>query len=80
MANNPTIEELSHEGRTFEPPEQFAAHANVTADEYDKAAADRIGYWGEQANRITWDEPFSEVLDWSDAPFAKWYVGGRLNA
>ncbi|MDN6745675.1 MAG: AMP-binding protein, partial [Brevibacterium sp.] len=80
MANNPTIEELSHEGRTFEPPEQFAAHANVTADEYDKAAADRIGYWGEQANRITWDEPFSEVLDWSDPPFAKLYVGGRLNA
>ena len=80
MANNPTIEELSHEDRTFDPPQEFAAHANVKADEYDIAAADRIGYWGKQAERITWDEPFNEVLDWSEAPFAKWYVGGRLNA
>ena len=80
MTNNPTIEELSHEGRTFPPPEEFAANANVTAEEYDKAAADRIGYWEEQAKRITWDTPFDTVLDWSDKPFAKWYVGGRLNA
>src|SRR5699024_1372938 len=80
MTNNPTIEELSHEGRTFPPPEEFAANANVTAEEYDKAAADRIGYWEEQAKRITWDTPFDTVLDWSDKPFATWYVGGRLNA
>ena len=80
MANNPTIEELSHEDRTFEPPKDFAANANVQAEEYDKAAADRIGYWGEQAKRITWDKPFDEVLDWSEAPVAKWYVGGKLNA
>lgn len=80
MAENPTIEELSHEGRTFDPPPEFAANANVTADEYDKADADRLGFWAEKADRITWDEPFEEVLDWSDAPFAKWYVGGKLNA
>ncbi|GAA1850456.1 acetate--CoA ligase [Brevibacterium marinum] len=80
MANKHTIEELSYEARTFDPPEEFAAQANVTAEEYDKAAADRIGFWAEKAGRITWDKPFDEVLDWSDAPFAKWYVGGRLNA
>lgn len=80
MANKQTIEELSYEARTFDPPEEFAAQANAKAEEYDKAAADRIGYWAEQAERITWDEPFTEVLDWSQAPYAKWYVGGRLNA
>ncbi|HIW45927.1 MAG TPA: acetate--CoA ligase [Candidatus Yaniella excrementigallinarum] len=80
MADNPTIEGLSQEDRTFEPPPEFAAQANVTAEEYDKAEADRIGFWAEKADRITWAEPFEEVVDWSDAPFAKWYLGGKLNA
>jgi acetyl-CoA synthetase len=71
---------LMHEERRFEPPEAFAAHANVTADAYAEADADRLAFWGKQAERITWAEPFTEVLDWSDAPFAKWYVGGKLNA
>lgn len=80
MAENPTIQELSYEGRTFDPPPEFVAQANVTAAEYDKADADRLGFWAEKAERITWDTPFSEVLDWSEAPFAKWYTGGKLNA
>ena len=80
MAENPTIEELSHEDRTFAPPPEFATNANVTAAEYEHAEADRLGFWAEKANRITWDTPFDEVLDWSEAPFAKWYTGGKLNA
>lgn len=80
MAENPTIQELSYEGRTFDPPPEFVAQANVTAAEYDKADADRLGFWAEKAERITWDTPFNEVLDWSEAPFAKWYTGGKLNA
>ena len=32
-----------------------------------------------QANRLSWETPFSQVLDWSDAPFAKWFTGGKLN-
>lgn len=80
MAENPTIQELSYEGRTFDPPPEFAAQANVTAAEYEKADADRLGFWAEKAERITWDTPFNEVLDWSQAPFAKWYTGGKLNA
>lgn len=80
MASDPTIQELSHEDRTFEPPPEFAAQANVTAEEYEKADADRLGFWAEQAERITWDEPFNEVLDWSNEPFAQWYTGGKLNA
>jgi acetyl-CoA synthetase len=74
------ISNLSHENRTFEPPAELAAAANVTADVYDIAAADRPAFWGEQAKRLDWGTPFTEVLDWSDPPFAKWFVGGTLNA
>ena len=73
------IDNLAHEDRIFEPPADLAAHANVKADEYDRAASDRLGFWGEQANRLSWDTPFTEVLDWSNPPFAKWFVGGKLN-
>ena len=36
-------------------------------------------FWAKQANRLSWATPFTEVLDWSEAPFAKWFVGGKLN-
>jgi acetyl-CoA synthetase len=78
--SNPSLSNLMHETRHFDPPGELAAAANVKADAYDEAAADRLGYWGKQAERISWAEPFREVLDWSNPPFAKWYVGGRLNA
>ncbi len=74
-----TISNLAHEDRVFEPPAELAAHANFTAATYEAAANDRLGFWGEQAERLTWDTPFTDVLDWSDPPFAKWFVGGRLN-
>ncbi|HSV37607.1 MAG TPA: AMP-binding protein, partial [Nocardioidaceae bacterium] len=75
-----TLANLSHEERRFEPPAELAANANVKADAYDEAAEDRLAFWAKQAERITWAEPFTEVLDWTNAPFAKWYVGGKLNA
>ncbi|MBU2693961.1 acetate--CoA ligase [Pimelobacter sp. 30-1] len=62
------------------PPAELARHANLQQDAYERAAADRLGFWAEQAARIDWAEPFTEVLDWSNPPFAKWFVGGRLNA
>ena len=74
------ISNLSREDRHFDPPEDLAADANLKADAYDDAADDRLGFWAKQAERISWATPFDEVLDWSNAPFAKWYVGGRLNA
>ncbi|WNG88036.1 acetate--CoA ligase [Mycobacterium sp. ITM-2016-00317] len=63
----------------YPPPADFAANAKATAALYDEADADRLAFWAEQANRLSWDTPFDEVLDWSGAPFAKWFVGGRLN-
>ena len=59
----------------------MAAYANGTKELYDQAEADFEGSWGEQARKyVTWYKDFDQVLDWSDAPFAKWFVGGELNA
>jgi acetyl-CoA synthetase len=75
-----TLSNLMHEDRKFEPPADLAANANVKADAYETAKADRLAFWAEAAERLDWDTRWSEVLDWSNAPFAKWYVGGKLNA
>ena len=73
------LSNLLQENRLFPPPPEFAARANAKASMYDEAAADRLGFWAEQARHLHWDTPFTEVLDWSNAPFAKWFVGGTLN-
>src|SRR3712207_9446477 len=67
------------EGRRFPAPEQLAAQANVGPDVYERAAQDRLGFWAEAAERLTWAQKWDEVLDWSNPPFAKWFVGGKLN-
>jgi acetyl-CoA synthetase len=74
------LSNLMHEERHFDPPEELAKNANVKADVYDEAAKDPVAFWGKQAERISWAEPFTDVLDWSNPPFAKWFVGGKLNA
>ncbi|PZU44137.1 MAG: acetate--CoA ligase, partial [Arsenicicoccus sp.] len=69
------------EERSFAPSEEFAAQANGTAELFERAEADREGFWADQARTyLQWETDFDQVLDWSDAPFAKWFVGGRLNA
>ncbi|MFZ2012235.1 MAG: acetate--CoA ligase [Nocardioides sp.] len=75
-----TLSNLMHENRRFDPPADLAAHANVTDAAYAKADEDRLGFWAEAAERLTWDTRWDQVLDWEKAPFAKWYVGGKLNA
>jgi acetyl-CoA synthetase len=74
------LSNLMHEERHFDPPEDLAENANVKADAYEEADRDRLAFWAKQAERLTWAEPFTEVLDWSNPPFARWYVGGKLNA
>ncbi|MFN8213804.1 MAG: acetate--CoA ligase [Candidatus Nanopelagicales bacterium] len=74
-----TLENLATEERSFPPSDEFVAASDVTPAIYDEAAADRLGFWAKQAQRLEWAQPWTEVLDWSDAPFAKWFVGGRLN-
>ena len=65
--------------RTYPPSAEFAANANLTAEAYQRAAADPEAFWAEQANRLTWATPFTQVLDWSDAPHARWFADGTLN-
>ena len=74
-----TLENLLQETRRFAPPSELAANANVTADAYGEAAADRLEFWAKQARRLSWARPWDQVLDWTNPPFAKWFVGGQLN-
>jgi acetyl-CoA synthetase len=76
---SPALDNLLTENRTFPPSDEFAAQANAKADWYAKADADREAFWAEQAERLHWDTKWSRVLDWSEAPVAKWFVGGKLN-
>jgi acetyl-CoA synthetase len=78
--SNETLSNLMTEERRFEPPAEVAKNANLKADAYDRAAADRLGFWEEQADRLDWAERWDRVLDWDNPPFAKWFVGGKLNA
>ena len=74
-----SIENLGNESRHFPPSAAFAAQANAKADIYATADADRLAFWESQARELTWDQPWSSVLDWQ-VPYAKWFVGGKLNA
>ncbi len=66
--------------RTFEASDEFKANALVSDQSmYAAADNDRLAFWAEQAERLDWIEPWSQVLDWSEAPFAKWFVDGKLN-
>ncbi len=73
------IDHLLTESRRFTPPDEFAASAVGTAELYESAAADRLGFWAEQARQLHWHTPFTEVLDWSNPPFATWFGDGELN-
>jgi acetyl-CoA synthetase len=76
---SPEIENLLAEDRTFPPDPAFAAQANAGADLYTRAAADPEAFWADLAReRLDWFEPFHTTLEW-DLPFAKWFVGGKLN-
>ena len=74
-----SIENLGQENRHFPPSAEFAAQANAKADIYTTADANRLAFWESQARELTWDQPWSTVLDWQ-VPYAKWFVGGKLNA
>jgi acetyl-CoA synthetase len=75
----PELDALLHETRRFEPPAELAADANAQPGIYDTAAADRLGFWESQAEGLDWSTPWNQTLEW-EAPFAKWFLGGRLNA
>ncbi|HLS02293.1 MAG TPA: AMP-binding protein, partial [Beutenbergiaceae bacterium] len=78
---NPALANLLTEERRFPPSPEFAAQANFSAQVYDDAARDRLAFWATQARaHLDWHTPFTHVLDWSQAPRARWFHDGRLNA
>ena len=78
--NSGALANLSTEDRRFEPPAELAEHANVKEEAYARADADREAYWAAAADRLEWAQKWDRVLDWDNPPFAKWFVGGTLNA
>ena len=78
--SNSSIDSLQHEERRFPPSPEFTADAVATGALYDKAAADRLGFWAGQARELLhWNRDFTKDLDWSNAPFATWFEDGELN-
>jgi acetyl-CoA synthetase len=74
-----TLEALLQEGRTFPPSKGFQKDALITdANVYDEAERDWQGFWARQALALDWQSEWSTILEW-DLPFAKWFVGGKLN-
>ncbi len=74
-----TLSALLSEGRTFPPPPEFAKQALVTdASVYDDAERDWHGFWAQQALALDWHREWDTILEW-ELPFAKWFVGGKLN-
>jgi len=74
-----SLENLLSENRTFVPSAQFIAAANGKASLYKEAESDRLAFWAKQAEELTWDKKWNQVLDWQP-PFAQWFVGGKINA
>jgi acetyl-CoA synthetase len=69
------IETMQVEERRFPPSPEFSARANARADIYDR---DFDSFWTEEAKRVTWFEPFDKLYEWKP-PFAKFFLGGKLN-
>ena len=83
MTQPKEIESILNESRVFPPPADFAADAEIKSfDEYERiyaeAAADPSAFWEKQAQKLDWFEKWTTVLEWNE-PFAKWFVGGKLN-
>jgi acetyl-CoA synthetase len=78
----PDIESLLKEKRVFKPSKEFAKQANwnkKTIDEYRKLGQKPERFWAKMAKEnVSWFTPWKKVLDWKP-PFAKWFVGGKLN-
>ena len=74
-----SIENLSSEDRSFAPSAEFSAQANANDSLYAQADKDVLAFWDEQASALIWEKKWDKTLEWN-APFAQWFVGGKINA
>ncbi|MBF2056185.1 MAG: acetate--CoA ligase [Cyanobacterium sp. T60_A2020_053] len=83
--SQPTIESILKENRTFAPSTAFSARATISnwqqyQELYEKSCQDPVKFWEELAEtELEWFEKWDQVLDWSNPPFAKWFVNGKIN-
>jgi acetyl-CoA synthetase len=71
-----TIDTMLLEERRYAPDPSFARQANGQPDIYER---DWEEFWETEGhNRVTWFEPFTQLYEW-EPPYAKWYLGGKLN-
>ncbi len=77
METTRTIDILSDEERRYPPSPAFTAQANAQPEIYERSFEE---FWESNGReRVTWLEPFTSLLEW-ELPYAKWYLGGKLNA
>jgi len=83
MSNDDTpvnIDDLLLENRKFAPSTEFKTNSLAVGTHlYDQAATDDEGFWAQQAAELVhWDQDWHTICEW-DLPYAKWFVGGKLN-
>ncbi len=78
------ITSVLHEDRVFKPSKEFSRRSRISSlaqyrKLYNESVRSPEEFWARQAeNELIWFKPWSRVLQWNE-PFAKWFVGGRLN-
>ena len=78
--NIDTVKTLLEENRVFEVNKTFKSNADIKDESiYAEASQDREAFWAKQAENLDWYQKWDKVLEWK-APFAKWFIGGKLNA
>ncbi|XPP27630.1 MAG: acetate--CoA ligase [Leucobacter sp.] len=80
MTDHGTIESHASETEHYPPSPEFRSQARPNDPAvYWQAAEDPEAYWAGRARELQWTKPFTEVLDWSNPPFARWFADGELN-
>ncbi|MCF8549305.1 MAG: acetate--CoA ligase [Pontimonas sp.] len=80
MSDSPQGGNLLHEERRFPPSPEFQSQAIAKPELYQAATKNRLGFWADQARGLLhWHTPFTQTLDWSNPPFARWFADGALN-
>ena len=77
------LDSTLRENRVFPPPPEFSQKAYVKSLEeyermYKKSIEDPEAFWADVAKDLHWFKPWDKVLEWN-LPWAKWFVGGKLN-
>ena len=77
------IESHLKENRVFKPSRDFAKQARISSlEQYRRMYRESLRrpekFWAREARELHWQKPWKKVLQWK-APFAKWYVGGKIN-